>query len=167
MPGGRYEITKNPDGTCFFRLLTVSGKAIAHSGTYSCVSVCKKGIASFRVNSDAPLDDRTENADANVQTSNAENVGKEARNDGKEAQKDTRNVGKEVRGEENCAPMKCPKIELFSEKNAVGYGSYNFVLRARNGSVIATGEGYGTKKRCLEAIDAIRYIAFSADSYLN
>lgn len=131
MPGGRYEITKNSDGTCFFRLLTISGKPVVHSGIYNGIAVCKKGIASLRINSDAPIDDKTEKKG---------------------------DTEKE---------LKCPKIEIYSEKNSAGngYGSFNFAVRARNGTVIACGEGYGTKNRCLEAVQSLRYIAFSAEVY--
>lgn len=125
MASGRYEISKNELGEYRFSLVTVSGRALAHSGLYKTLGVCKKGIASLRVNSDAPLDDRSEWIDG-------------------------------LRS----AEIKCPRIELTEE----GFGGYNFLVRAKNGSVIATGEGYGTKKRCLEAIANLRYIAFSAET---
>ncbi|MBQ8004798.1 MAG: DUF1508 domain-containing protein [Clostridia bacterium] len=126
MAVGRYEIKKNEAGEYSFRLLTVGGIALAHSGSYKSLPVCKKGIASLRVNADAPLDDTTE-ADLGVTPGNT--------------------------------PMKCPKIEL---KNDGEHGGYNFYVRAKNGNVIASGEGYGTKKRCLEAISNLKYIAFSS-----
>lgn len=125
MASGRYEIVKNELGEYSFSLVTVSGRVLAHSGTYKTLAVCKKGIASLRVNSDAPIDDRSEIAD----------------------------------GVEK-AEIRCPRIELTEEE----MGGYNFAVRAKNGGIIARGEGYGTKKRCLEAITNLRYIAFSAET---
>lgn len=127
MANGRYEISKNKDGEYSFTLVTVSGRVLAHSGLYKTVSVCKKGIASLRVNADAPLEDKTE----------------------------------EIEGTPARAALKCPKIEV---SGAGELGGYNFTVRAKNGNVIATGEGYGTKKRCLEAVSNLRYIAFSAET---
>ena len=127
MANGRYEISKNADGEYSFTLVTVSGRVLAHSGVYKSIPVCKKGIASLRVNAYAPLDDRSE----------------------------------EIEGLDSPEVIKCPKIEVLQ----VGeLGGYNFTVRAKNGNVIATGEGYGTKKRCLEAITNLRYIAFSAET---
>ncbi len=131
MATGRYEISRSAAGEYRFTLVTVSGIPLAHSGIYKSLSVCKKGIASLRVNSDAPLEDKTDAA--------AELIGYSEQ-------------------------MRCPKIELISDLGIGGVGGYNFVLRAKNGNIIATGEGYGTKKRCLEAIANLRYIAFSAQT---
>lgn len=128
MANGRYEISRNENGEYFFTLVTVSGRALAHSGVYTTVAVCKKGIASLRVNADAPLDDMSD----------------------------------EIEGFEPKDVIKCPKIEVFQKTSDLG--GYNFTVRAKNGNVIATGEGYGTKKRCLEAISNLRYIAFSAET---
>lgn len=124
MASGRYEITKNGDNEFSFCLLTLGGKVIARSGKYKTLGVCKKGIASLRINSDAPIEDKT---DAFAESS----------------------------GEH----MRCPKIEILSSS-----GAYNFYVHAKNGSIIAEGEGYGTKNRCLEAISSLKYIAFSAEN---
>ncbi len=131
MPRGRYEIIQNADGTYFFKLLTVSGQVLAHSSAYSSLPPLKRGIASLRVNSDAPVEDMT----FDTSLGNAEM---------------------------HCQ-IKCPKIEIISEEKN-GVGGYNFAVRAKNGNVIAVGEGYGTKKRCLEAVSNLKYIAFSADT---
>ncbi|MGN1048512.1 MAG: DUF1508 domain-containing protein [Eubacteriales bacterium] len=138
MAAGRYEISKNSEGKYFFRLLTVSGKPLLHSGIYENLAVCRKGVASLRVNADAPLEDKTGKTESGAE------------------QKD---------GSETV--LKCPKIELYEEKNAAGYGSYNFVVRARNGAAVARGEGYGTKKRALEAVENFRYTAFSAETQIR
>lgn len=124
MASGRYEITKNGENEFTFSLVTLGGKVIARSGKYKSLVVCKKGIASLRINSDAPIDDKTE------------------------AFSDTPE-------EKIC----CPKIEILASG-----GAYNFYVKAKNGSIIAEGEGYGTKNRCLEAISNLKYSAFSAES---
>lgn len=124
MASGRYEITKNGEDEFSFCLVTLGGKVIARSGKYKTLGVCKKGIASLRINSDAPVEDKTD-----------------------------------VFSEDTDVRMRCPKIEILSSG-----GAYNFYVRAKNGSIIAEGEGYGTKNRCLEAVSNLRYIAFSAES---
>lgn len=63
MANGRYVISKTIDGQYSFTLYSVGGRVLAVSGAYSCLSVCKKGIASLRVNSDAPLCDFTLSAE--------------------------------------------------------------------------------------------------------
>jgi uncharacterized protein YegP (UPF0339 family) len=44
------------------------------------------------------------------------------------------------------------KFEVYQDKK----GEYRFRLKAGNGQVIATGEGYTTKKACLNGIESIR-----------
>ena len=130
MARGRYEIKQNENGEFFFVLVTAFGKPVAHSGLYKNLVLCKKGIASLRVNSDAPLDDTTDTLREYL---------------------------------ENNVQIKCPKIELTKTDALSGY---NFFVKAKNGNVIASGEGFGTKIKCLEAIENLRYIAFSAESTL-
>lgn len=124
MASGRYEITKNEADEFFFCLVTLGGKVIARSGKYKTLGVCKRGIASLRINSDAPVEDKTDSFSEDI-----------------------------------TERMRCPKIEILASG-----GAYNFYVRAKNGSIIAEGEGYGTKTRCLEAISNLRYIAFSAEN---
>ena len=50
------------------------------------------------------------------------------------------------------AHEKNPKFELYTDKS----GEYRFRLRAANGQIIATGEGYKTKKSCLNGIESTR-----------
>lgn len=45
-----------------------------------------------------------------------------------------------------------PKFEVYLDKR----GEYRFRLKARNGEIIATGEGYKAKASCLNGIDSIR-----------
>ena len=45
-----------------------------------------------------------------------------------------------------------PKFEMYVDKA----GEYRFRLKARNGEIIATGEGYKAKASCLNGIESIR-----------
>ncbi len=48
--------------------------------------------------------------------------------------------------------IKNPKFEIYTDKS----GEYRFRLKARNGEIIATGEGYKAKKSCLNGIESIK-----------
>ncbi|MFW2332453.1 YegP family protein [Ilumatobacter sp.] len=50
------------------------------------------------------------------------------------------------------------KFEVYQDKR----GEYRFRLKAGNGQVIATGEGYTTKKACMNGIASIRKNAADA-----
>jgi len=50
------------------------------------------------------------------------------------------------------------KFEVYQDKK----GQYRFRLKAANGQVIATGEGYSTKKACMNGIASIRKNAADA-----
>ena len=52
-------------------------------------------------------------------------------------------------GYETC---KNPKFEVYVDKA----GEFRFRLKAKNGQIIATGEGYKAKKSCLNGIESIR-----------
>lgn len=54
-----------------------------------------------------------------------------------------------VEGFEAC---KSPKFEVYVD-NA---GEFRFRLKAKNGQIIATGEGYKSKSGCLNGIESIR-----------
>ena len=45
-----------------------------------------------------------------------------------------------------------PKYEVYKDK----IGEFRFRLKAKNGEIIATGEGYKAKASCLKGIDSIR-----------
>ena len=45
-----------------------------------------------------------------------------------------------------------PKFEIYTDKA----GEFRFRLKARNGEIIATGEGYKTKASCLNGVESIR-----------
>ena len=47
---------------------------------------------------------------------------------------------------------KNPKFEVYVDKA----GEFRFRLKASNGEIIATGEGYKAKKSCLNGIESIR-----------
>ena len=52
-----------------------------------------------------------------------------------------------------------PKFEMYKDKA----GEFRFRLKARNGEIIATGEGYKAKASCLNGIDSIRRNAPDAE----
>ena len=52
-----------------------------------------------------------------------------------------------------------PKFEVYMDKA----GEFRFRLRARNGEIIAVGEGYKAKASCLNGIDSIRRNAPEAE----
>lgn len=53
---------------------------------------------------------------------------------------------------EGYAVLKHPKYEVYADKK----GEFRFRLKARNGEIIASGEGYKTKKSCLNGIASIQ-----------
>ncbi len=50
------------------------------------------------------------------------------------------------------AEVKHPKFELYEDKA----GEYRFRLKARNGEIVATSEGYKSKASCLNGIESVR-----------
>lgn len=54
--------------------------------------------------------------------------------------------------------QKCPKFEVYQDKK----GEYRFRLKATNGQIIATGEGYVKLASCLNGIESIRKNAVDA-----
>ena len=52
-----------------------------------------------------------------------------------------------------------PKFEVYKDKA----GEFRFRLKARNGEIIAVGEGYKAKASCLNGIDSIRRNAPEAE----
>ena len=51
------------------------------------------------------------------------------------------------------------KFELYTDKS----GEYRFRLKAGNGEVIATSEGYSSKSAALNGIDSVRRNAADAE----
>ncbi len=54
--------------------------------------------------------------------------------------------------EKDFAAQKTPKFEVYTDLSCETL----FRLKATNGQIIATGEGYKTKKSCLTGIESIR-----------
>ena len=59
---------------------------------------------------------------------------------------------------EGCEKAKCPKFELYTDKA----GEFRFRLKATNGQVIATSEGYVAKKSCENGIESVKKNAVDA-----
>ena len=53
---------------------------------------------------------------------------------------------------EDFEKAKNPKFEVYTDKA----GEFRFRLKAKNGQIIATGEGYKTKASCLNGINSIK-----------
>lgn len=60
---------------------------------------------------------------------------------------------------ENIVTVKHPKYELYTDKG----GEYRFRLKAKNGEIIATSEGYTTKAACENGIDSVKKNAPDAE----
>ncbi len=54
--------------------------------------------------------------------------------------------------EEGFEKAKHPKFEVYADKR----GEFRFRLKATNGQIIATGEGYKTKASCLNGVESVR-----------
>ena len=53
---------------------------------------------------------------------------------------------------ENAEAVKHPKYEVYEDKA----GEYRFRLKARNGEIIATSEGYKAKAGCMNGIESVK-----------
>ena len=60
---------------------------------------------------------------------------------------------------EGYAEVKHPKFEVYADKA----GEFRFRLKARNGEIIATSEGYKAKASCLNGIESVKKNAPEAD----
>ena len=60
---------------------------------------------------------------------------------------------------EGFATEKNPKFEVYESKN----GEFRFRLKATNGQIIATGEGYKSKAGCMNGIESVKKNAVDAD----
>ncbi len=61
---------------------------------------------------------------------------------------------------ENFEEAKHPKFELYEDKA----GEFRFRLKARNGEVIATSEGYKAKNSALNGIESVKKNAVDAET---
>ncbi len=57
------------------------------------------------------------------------------------------------------AAEKCPKFEVYNDKA----GEFRFRLKAGNGQIIATGEGYTTRANCMNGIESVKKNAPDAE----
>ena len=57
------------------------------------------------------------------------------------------------------AAEKCPKFEVYNDKA----GEFRFRLKAGNGQIIATGEGYTTRANCINGIESVKKNAPDAE----
>ncbi len=53
---------------------------------------------------------------------------------------------------EGFATETCPKFEMYTDKA----GEYRFRLKAKNGQIIATGEGYKALASCKNGVESVR-----------
>ena len=60
---------------------------------------------------------------------------------------------------ENFEVIKHPKFEVYADKA----GEFRFRLKARNGEVIATSEGYSTNPYCLNGVESVKKNAPEAE----
>ena len=60
---------------------------------------------------------------------------------------------------ENFETVAHPKFEMYEDKG----GEFRFRLKARNGEIIATSEGYKTKASCENGIESVRKNAPEAE----
>ena len=60
---------------------------------------------------------------------------------------------------EGYAVEKHPKFEIYKDKA----GEFRFRLKASNGQVIATGEGYTTHVNCLNGVESVKKNSINAE----
>ncbi len=60
---------------------------------------------------------------------------------------------------EEVVEVKHPKYEVYQDKA----GEYRFRLKARNGEIIATSEGYKAKNSCLNGVESVKKNAPEAE----
>ena len=54
--------------------------------------------------------------------------------------------------EEGAPTATCPKFEMYQDKA----GEFRFRLKARNGQIVGTSEGYTAKAGCLNGIESVK-----------
>ena len=62
--------------------------------------------------------------------------------------------------EEGWAAATHPKFEMYQDKA----GEYRFRLKARNGKIVGTSEGYTSKAGCLNGIESVKANAGDAET---
>ena len=74
-------------------------------------------------------------------------------------QKNAPAAGVEDQTVENFEQVKHPKFEVYNDKA----GEFRFRLKATNGQIIATSEGYKAKASCLNGIESVKKNAPEAE----
>ena len=74
-------------------------------------------------------------------------------------QKNAPAAGVEDQTVENFEQVKHPKFEMYTDKA----GEFRFRLKATNGQIIATSEGYKAKASCLNGIESVKKNAPEAE----
>ena len=105
---GRYEISVSFDRYYTFSLSVGSGRPLLEGCPHSTLPLCRKGIASVRLNCDAPLEDLCADGEEN----DADPAETEALPP---------------------PPLKCPKFTLRRDED----GMYTVTLYAKNGKAVA------------------------------
>ena len=68
-------------------------------------------------------------------------------------------AGVEDQTVEGFEKVKHPKFEIYEDKS----GEFRFRLKAGNGQIIATGEGYTTRANCINGVDSVKKNAPDAE----
>ena len=132
---GRYEISVSFDRYYTFSLSVGSGRPLLEGCPHSTLPLCRKGIASVRLNCDAPLEDLCADGEEN-DTAPAETEAPPP------------------------PPIKCPKFTLRRDED----GMYTVTLYAKNGKAVAATPPAATREAAIETVEKIRVVARTAHS---
>lgn len=142
---GRYEISVSFDGYYTFALFVGSGSPLLEGQEHSTLPLCRKGIASVRLNCDAPLEDMCADETAPPDTPFVQSFTPGGDERSTVTQEGVRKA------------MKCPKFVL--DRNS---GMYRITLYAKNGKPVAATPEIATRDAALEALERIRTVARTA-----
>ena len=87
-----------------------------------------------------------------IATSEIYNALTSCKNGIESVRKNSAKAGVEDQTVEGFEKVKHPKFEIYTDKA----GEFRFRLKAKNGEIIATGEGYTSKSGCKNGIESIR-----------
>ena len=76
-----------------------------------------------------------------------------------EPRRRAKRLGVRVSSGDLCRRQKHPKFEVYLDKA----GEFRFRLKARNGEIVATSEGYKAKASCLNGIESVKKNAPDAE----
>ena len=94
-----------------------------------------------------------------IATSEVYNSMDACRNGIASVQKNAPAAGIEDQTVENFEQVKHPKFEMYQDKS----GEFRFRLKATNGQIIATSEGYKAKASCVNGIESVQKNAPEAE----